>query len=194
MNILLIDSSARVEASDSRKLGERLATRFGEISGATMHRRDVNLGLHLLTEAHLAAYYTPAHQRTPEQNKLNQISDILIDELRACDRLIMTIPMYNFNIPTSLKMWQDLVMREGEAFDTTPTGIVGKLKGIKAYIITTTGGTGKNSPDNMLEPLTRVCLSTMGIEDQTYIHADNLAFDRDNSLKLAQRQIDELEI
>ena len=194
MNILLIDSSARVETSDSRKLGERLATRFGEISGATMCRRDVNQGLHLLTEAHLEAYYTPADQRTPAHNELNQVSDVLIDELRACDRLIMTIPMYNFNIPTSLKMWQDIVMREGETLDTTPTGIVGKLMGKKAYIIITTGGTGKNSQDNLLEPLTRLCLSTMGVEDQTYICADNLAFDMENSLKAAQRQIDELEI
>ena len=194
MNILLIDSSARVDASDGRKLGERLATRFGEISGATMCRRDVNQGLHMLSEAHLAAYYTPAHQRDAAQNKLIEISDLLIEELNVCDRLIITMPMYNFNIPTSLKMWQDLVMREGETFDTVPTGIVGKLNGKKAYIIITTGGISRTSQDNLLEPLTRMFLKGIGIEDQTYIHADNLAYDLENSLKAAQRRIDGLEI
>ncbi|MBL1420005.1 MAG: NAD(P)H-dependent oxidoreductase [Alphaproteobacteria bacterium] len=194
MNILLIDSSARIGASESRKLGERLATRFGEIPDATMCRRDVNQGLHVLSEAHLAAYYTPANQRTVAQKELIKVSDILIEELRTCDRLILTMPMYNFNIPASLKMWQDLVMREGETFDTVPTGIVGKLKHKKAYIIITTGGTGRASPDNMLEPLTRLFLSGIGIEDQTYIHADNLAYNHENSFKAAQRQIDELEI
>lgn len=194
MNILLIDSSARYEASDSRKLGERLATRFGEVSGATMVRRDVNEGLHLLTEAHLGAFFTPADKRTAAQDKLNEVSDVLIAELRHCDCLIITIPMYNFNIPSSLKMWEDLVMRENETFITTETGIDGLLKDKKAYVVITTGGTDTSGPNHLIEQLTGLCLSTMGIEDQTYIHASNLAFDLDNSIKAAQRQIDELEI
>lgn len=194
MNILLVDSSARTGNSDSRKLGERLAIRFGETTGTSMRRRNTNIGLHLLTEAHLDAYFTEASRRTTAQKKLTEISDLLIGELKACDRLIITMPMYNFNIPTSLKMWQDLVMREDETFVTVPTGIIGQLKNKKAYIIITTGGLGRNNPNNLLERLTRMFLNGMGIEDQTYIHADNLAYDYENSLKLAQKQIDELEI
>lgn len=194
MNILLIDSSARVATSDSRKLGERLATRFGEQSGATMVRRDLNEGLHLITEPHLEAFNTPFANRTQEQNQLNKISDSLISELRDCDRLIITMPMYNYNIPTTQKMWQDLVMREGETFRTVSTGVVGLLKNKKAYIIITTGGVAHTSADHLLVPLTKLFLGGMGIEDQTYIHADCLAFDLDNSLAKAYAQIDSLEI
>lgn len=190
MNILLIDSSARKDVSDSRKLGERLATRLGESGDATMVRRDVNDGLHLLTGEHLGSFFTPADQRSAQQKKVIETSDMLIAELKQCDTIIITIPMYNFNIPSSLKMWEDLVMRDTETFITTETGINGLLEGIKAYVIITTGGTPKDSENNLIEKLTGLCLSTMGIDDQTYIHADNLAFDAENSLRTAEQQID----
>lgn len=194
MNILVIDSSARVAQSDSRKLGERLVNHFGTIPGTTLVRRDLNQGLHLLSEQHLAAYNTHANTRTAQQNKLLETSNILIAELRACDRLIITTPMYNYNIPSSLKMWQDLVMRENETFKTIPTGVEGLLKGKKAYVIITTGGVSHNSADHLLQRLIELFLTGIGITDQTFIHADNLAYDRENSLARANSQIDELEI
>lgn len=194
MNILLIDSSARRSASETRKLGERLAARFGENQPATLCRRDVNDGLHLLSEEHLVSFFTPADQRSEAQKKLVELSDTLINELRDCDQLILTIPMYNFNIPTSLKMWQDLVVRENETFVTTETGITGLLENKKAYVIMSTGGTDKASENNLIEKLTGLVLSAMGIDDQTYIYADNLAFNLEDSLIAARKQIDELDI
>ncbi|MCJ8322699.1 MAG: NAD(P)H-dependent oxidoreductase [Rhizobiales bacterium] len=194
MNILWVNSSARQQGSDSRALGAQLVDKFQQSGVANICQRDLNNDLHILDDEFLQAAYLPSHDRSPSQVLKLKMSDILVQELKNCDALILTLPMYNFNIPASLKIWQDLVMREGQTFKTHATGIKGLLNGKKAYIITTTGGVAHTSADYLLKKLTRLFLNGLGIVDQTYIYADNLAYDRQKNLDKAQTQIAELKL
>ncbi|NRA87366.1 MAG: NAD(P)H-dependent oxidoreductase [Rhizobiales bacterium] len=189
LNILHIDSSARIQGSHSRALGAYLIEQFKQKTECNICYRDVNIGLHLLTPEYMSAFYTKPAERSKKQNELTKISDQLVAELKQCDKLVITLPMYNNNIPASLKMWQDLAMRDGETFCSKQRGIVGLLKNKQAIIIVTTGGMPNKDDDFLIEKLTRLFLNAMGITDQTYIHATELAYNQQASIAAAQQQI-----
>ena len=73
MNILQVNSSARVfendQGSHSSRLANELSTRLlAERAGASLTVRDLARTPHpVLDEAALGALFTPAGQRTPEQ-------------------------------------------------------------------------------------------------------------------------------
>lgn len=194
MNILHLDSSARIIGSDSRALGAHMVNRYKAEKDANIIYRDVNVGLHLLTPQHLGAYFTNPEKRTDSQNALTKISDSIVEELKLSDCIVTTLPMYNNNIPAALKMWQDLAMREGLTFKSTPNGTRGMLENKRAITLITTGGMPQDSNDNLLEQLMCLFLNAMGISDQTFVHAGNLAYDKQASLQNAFKEIDELSL
>ncbi len=59
---------------------------------------------------------------TPRQQEALALSDELIAELRGNDVIVIAAPMYNFNIPTQLKNYFDLVARAGVTFRYTEKG------------------------------------------------------------------------
>lgn len=194
MNILCVNSSARQLGSASRELGAQLINKFEQTGTVNICQRDLNNDLHIIDEDFLKAAYTAPHKRSPSQVKKLKTSDMLVQELKICDVLVITLPMYNFNIPASLKIWQDLVMRNGQTFKASSTGTKGLLRNKKAYVIITTGAVAHTSADYLLEKLTRLFLNGIGIVDQTYIFADNLASDRQKNLDNAQSQIANLKL
>ncbi len=56
---------------------------------------------------------------SPRQQEALALSDELIAELQAHDVIVINAPMYNFNIPTQLKNYFDLVARAGVTFRYT---------------------------------------------------------------------------
>ena len=59
---------------------------------------------------------------SPRQQEALALSDELIAELQAHDVIVINAPMYNFNIPTQLKNYFDLVARAGVTFRYTENG------------------------------------------------------------------------
>jgi FMN-dependent NADH-azoreductase len=57
--------------------------------------------------------------RCPHVKEALALSDELIAELQANDVIVMAAPMYNFNIPTQLKNYFDLMARAGVTFKYT---------------------------------------------------------------------------
>ena len=53
----------------------------------------------------ITGYYTPADQMTDDLRRATALSDALIAELTAADVVILTVPMYNFSIPSALKAY-----------------------------------------------------------------------------------------
>lgn len=51
----------------------------------------------------ILGYYSPAEQLTPELRAATALSDRLIAELQSADILLLTVPMYNFSVPSALK-------------------------------------------------------------------------------------------
>jgi len=62
----------------------------------------------------VAAAYTPEDARTAEQKKALAVSDLLIAELQKADEYVIGVPMHNFSIPSTLKLWIDQVVRIGK--------------------------------------------------------------------------------
>jgi FMN-dependent NADH-azoreductase len=172
-NILHIDASARGATSVSRKLSSQLAQQLRTDNGSITYR-DVSQGLPYVDEVMISAYYTPAADRTEQQQQAIELSNAIVDELRASDTLVIGMPIYNFSMPAGFKAWSDLAARVGETFRYTEDGPVGLLEGKKAYVVVVSGGTKVASEIDFLTPWLRHYLGFIGISDVEFVQADVL--------------------
>lgn len=111
---------------------------------------------------------------TPEQQELVNLSDTLIEEIKAADTLVIAAPMYNFTIPTQLKNWIDLIARAGVTFKYTENGVQGLIEGKKAIVVTTRGGMHKDAPTDIITPYLSTVLGFIGITDVEFVYAEAL--------------------
>ena len=145
--ILRVDASANSNTSNSKKLGDELIARLVALHpDAKVQQRNLNQDIHYIDEAWVAANFTPVGQRSEAQQQRLAYSDMLIDEIKQADSIVVTTPMYNFGIPATLKSWIDLICRAGVTFQYTPDGPVGLIKSKRVDIIITTGGVPLLSP------------------------------------------------
>ncbi|EPN8251800.1 FMN-dependent NADH-azoreductase [Vibrio alginolyticus] len=118
-----------------------------------------------------------------EQQVVVDLSDTLIEEVKAADTLVIAAPMYNFTIPTQLKNWIDLIARAGVTFKYTENGVQGLIEGKKAIVITTRGGIHKDSPTDNVTPYLRTVLGFVGITDVEFVYAEALNMGEDAAAK-----------
>ncbi|MFB6325255.1 FMN-dependent NADH-azoreductase [Pantoea deleyi] len=116
---------------------------------------------------------TPLSAR--QQDALN-LSDELIAELQAHDEVVIAAPMYNFNIPTQLKNYFDLIARAGVTFRYTEAGPEGLVTGKKAVVISSRGGIHKDTPSDLLTPYVKLFLGFIGITDVEFVLAEGIAY------------------
>lgn len=129
------------------------------------------------------SFLAKAEERTAEQQVVVEYSDALINELRAADTIVLGLPLYNFGIPSTLKAYFDHVARAGETFRYTANGPEGLLKGKKAYVFATRGGQYAGTPLDTQTSYVRDFLNFIGIDDVSFVYAENLA--RSGELKEA---------
>ena len=176
--VLLINASARGAASNTRTLTRdvlaQLQARFGELA---IMEREVAAGLPLINEPWVKANFTPAEQRSAEQQQVLALSDALIAELQRADIVVIGAPMYNFGVPASLKAWIDLVARAGLTFRYTEQGPVGLLEDKQAYVVVTTGGAKIGSAVDYASGYLNHVLGFIGIHDVQMIKAERYAAD-----------------
>jgi len=196
MNILQINSSARAENSQSTRLASAIAARLragGPHAALTV--RDLGRTPHpALDEAALAALFTPAEQRTPEQAARVALDDALIAELFAADVIVLGVPMYNFGVPAQLKNWIDAVARAGVTFRYTDKGALGLVQGKQVYVALTRGGLYRDTPADTQVPYLKAFLGFIGLADVQFIYAEGLAMGaqaEQKALASAQSQIEE---
>ncbi|HHF3168119.1 TPA: FMN-dependent NADH-azoreductase [Vibrio diabolicus] len=118
-----------------------------------------------------------------EQQAVVELSDTLIEEVKAADTLVIAAPMYNFTIPTQLKNWIDLIARAGVTFKYTENGVQGLIEAKKAIVITTRGGIHKDSPTDNVTPYLRTVLGFVGITDVEFVYAEALNMGEDFAAK-----------
>ncbi|HHE1263907.1 FMN-dependent NADH-azoreductase [Vibrio parahaemolyticus] len=118
-----------------------------------------------------------------EQQSVVDLSDTLIEEVKAADTLVIAAPMYNFTIPTQLKNWIDLIARAGVTFKYTENGVQGLIEGKKAIVVTTRGGIHKDSPTDNVTPYLRTVLGFVGIIDVEFVYAEALNMGDDAASK-----------
>ena len=176
--LLRIDSSPR-QQSKTRELTARFEQAWlDENPDGAVVRRDLSLSeLPFLNEEWINASYTPAAQRTEEQNALLEVSDDLIEELFNADDIVIGSPMWNFGAPASMKAYIDLIARAGKTFRYTEKGPVGLLTGKRLVVITARGGSYTGSSPvagwDFQEPYLRQAFQFLGINDITFVHAEN---------------------
>ena len=150
----------------------------------------MNKGLYYIDEDWVAANFTPAEQRSEDQQQQLALSDQLIDEIRQADAIVLTTPMYNFGIPATLKSWIDLICRAGVTFKYTANGPVGLLQNKRVDIIITTGGVPLQSPVDFVSDYLKQVFRFIGIDDINIIAADQMNVDAELSFNKASDQID----
>ncbi len=194
-NILHVTASIRSDESVSRKLGNRLVERLRDRTGANVTLRDLaNNDLPLIDTDRFAANLTPVAERGEQARQLAAIGDDLIAELQAADTLVLSLPVYNFTMPSTLKAWADLVARAGTTFRYTESGPQGLLTGKKAYALIASGGTPIGSEIDFLTPWLRHFLKFIGITDLEIIAADGISgVDGEEKIAAALNAIDGLE-
>lgn len=129
---------------------------------------------HLGLEEFSAAVTAP-EQRTEAQSRAAQSADVLIGELMAAEVLVIGLPIYNFNLPSTLKAWFDRVARAGTTFRYGDNGPEGMLQGKKAYVFVTSGGQYSQTEADFQAPYIRHFLNFVGISDVTITYAEGLA-------------------
>jgi len=196
MDTLLIVNSSPRSNSVSRRLARHVAEEWERKNpgGRIIERDLVAEPLPFVSEAWIQAAYTPAYQRTAEQQRALALSDTLIDELLAADLIVLGVPMNNFSIPASLKAWIDLITRAGKSFSYGSTGPVGLIpSGKKVLAIVSRGGSyGEGSPADFQVPYLRHMLGFIGLKDVTVVDADRQAMGGDAAQQSMENAIEKL--
>jgi FMN-dependent NADH-azoreductase len=118
MTILHLDASPRTARSLSRRLSQRFVDAWlGHRPHDRVIRRDLTADPppHV-TEAWIAAAFTPEGSRDAAMRATLAWSEMAIAELEAADLIVLGTPMYNYGMPSALKAWFDQVIRVGRTF------------------------------------------------------------------------------
>ncbi|WP_233864777.1 FMN-dependent NADH-azoreductase [Paraburkholderia adhaesiva] len=174
--ILQINSAARSQGAQSTLLAAELTARLQQSNaGSTVVSRNLQADpLPHLDDAVLGAFFTPAEQRTPEQQAIAARSDALIAELQAADIIVIGAPMYNFGISSQLKTYFDWIARAGVTFRYTANGPEGLVHGKKLYVVTARGGKYQGTAHDSQTPYLKSFLGFLGMTDVNFIYAEGL--------------------
>lgn len=158
--LLRIDTSLRGEGSYSRDLGDFFLNEWKKKypNNKINHRDFSQVPIPHLDQATLDCFYDDS-----KQTDLLMLSNKFISELFEVDEMLITVPMYNFGIPSTLKAYFDLVIRSEKTFryDDEATGL---LKNKKAYIISSMGDEKANT-NSLVETHLQQILNYIGITE-----------------------------
>lgn len=180
--VLILKSSILGDYSQSGQLVEHLSQHWLK-QGAEINVRDLAQEPLPVLDGEIASGLRGGEELSEKQTQALALSDSLIEEVRASDTLVITAPMYNFNIPTQLKNWIDLIARAGVTFSYTEQGPVGLLTGKRAVVVTTRGGMHKDTGTDHITPYLKTVLGFVGITDVEFVYAEALNMGPDASEK-----------
>ncbi|HZX26923.1 MAG TPA: NAD(P)H-dependent oxidoreductase [Telluria sp.] len=174
MNILQINSSARSTGSESTRMADAIVAKLARAhADAQVTRRDLAADPHpVLDEAALQALFTPAGQRSAEQQARVALDDALIAQVQAADIVVLGAPMYNFGMTVQLKGWFDAIARAGVTFRYTAHGPEGLLQGKKVYVALSRGGFHRDGATDTQVPHLKTLLGFLGMTDVTFIYSE----------------------
>lgn len=138
-HLLHIDSSAS-PSSTSRELADAFRTVWTQENpqGIVTYRDLSAAPVPHLTTAGVSAGFTPAETHSQELRDATRLREELIEELLAADTVLVSTPMYNWSIPSTLKAWIDQVVVSNRTI--TIDGSPGPLAGRAATIVASYGG------------------------------------------------------
>jgi FMN-dependent NADH-azoreductase len=179
--LLHIDSSPLGDNSISRQLSQQFVKQWKSVhpDGEVVTTDLTLIAIPPVTAQWVGAAYTPENSRSNEQREVLALSDKLIAQLHSADEYVFGVPMHNFGIPSSLKLWIDQVARAGKTFSYIDGRPAGLLKGKKATFLVASGGVYDVGSDmgalNFVEPYLRSVFGFLGVTDTTFITAGGAA-------------------
>ena len=178
-NILHISTSPNGDSSFSIRLGNAIAKQLTEAySGSVVKKTDLTANpFPHLDPVLVKAIRTKEDEQTPSDKVLLQRSNEAINDIMEADAIIISLPLFNFGIPSVLKTWLDHVVRAGVTFKYTEKGPLGLVTGKKLYIALASGGVYSQGPmqafDHAVPYLTDV-LNFIGITDISVARAEGI--------------------
>lgn len=179
--LLHLDSSPLGDHSISRHLSAEFVRnwKLANPDGTVIIRDTTTSSIPPVTGAWVGAAYTPEASLTDAQRDILALSDTLIAELFAADEYVLGVPMHNFSIPSTLKLWIDQVARVNKTFSYATGAPVGLLTGKRATVLIASGGSydagTAMASYNHAEPYLRTVLGFLGVQDTTFLAAGGSA-------------------
>ena len=170
--ILHIISSPRDAVSNSTQLGNQVIAKLQErYPGSSVAVNNVveNDYSHI-TAMHVAGYFLPAEDKTQAHIEVVRPSDAAVQELMDADLIVVSLPLYNFNMPSALKAWIDHIVRSGITFSYKTGQPEGLLKNKKVYLAIASNGVYSEGPMKAFdfsEPYLKFIFSFIGLNDIT---------------------------
>jgi len=176
--VLILKSSILATFSQSNQLADFFEEQWRKThAGDRITVRDLAEQTVPVLDGELVGALRPADATlTPRQQEALDLSDELISELQDNDVIVMAVPMYNFNIPTQLKNYFDLVARAGVTFRYSEQGPEGLVTGKRVVILTTRGGIHKDTPSDLVAAYLRLFLGFLGMTDVQFVFAEGVAY------------------
>ncbi len=184
-NVLVLKSSILAGYSQSNQLADFYADQ-ARAKGDSVTVRDLAAQPVPVLDGELVGALRPSDAPlSPRQQEALSLSDELIAELQAHDTVVIAAPMYNFNIPTQLKNYFDLIARAGVTFRYTEAGPEGLVTGKRAVILSSRGGIHKDTASDLLTPYVKLFLGFIGITDVSFVFAEGIAYGPEVATKAA---------
>lgn len=166
-HLLHIDSSLFSQNSVSKEVTKTFReTWAAEHPGGTVTYRDLGSSpVPALDELTVGAAFTPAEQRTPEQQAAHERRELLANEVLEADAFLFGVPMYNWAVPSTFKAWLDQILMNGKTSGVDPLPLAGR----PATVVASYGGgyfpgTPRDGWDHVRPYLETVLVKALGLD------------------------------
>ena len=190
-NLLQVNASLFSNAGASTTLANEFVAGWrARNPGAKVTVRDLSIDpVPHLTAERFQAFLTKPEDRSAVQRAEAAYSDALIDEIQRADVIVLGVPMYNFDVPSTLKAYFDHIARAGVTFRYTAQGPVGLITGKKVYIFASRGGIYTGQPTDTQTAYLRNFLGLLGMTDIEFVYVEGLAISAEmKATAMAQAQ------
>jgi FMN-dependent NADH-azoreductase len=198
-NLLQIDTSMRTDRSISRLLAKKFVGQWvANNPESTVTYRDIGQ----FPIPHVTEEWMDAAASSPGEATLDRINELffsneLIDELLVNDRYLIATPILNFTIPSTLKTYIDLIVRNGLTVEGNKHDPQGLLHDKKLLVIATQRNNypHKNQDEvvKYFESYLRHIFEHIGVTEINFIYACNQSetnIDRDLAITNARASIE----
>lgn len=177
-NVLVVTASARYEGSHTRDMAKVLMDKVShQYPQACLVERDLTgEALPAVTEEMLTGFFAKTTELPQRVEASLTLSNRLCGELLEADVIAIATPMYNFNVPASLKAWIDLVVRSGVTFEKLGDGnLRGLCSGKRAIVLCSMGGAFARHQINLVEPYLKIIADFIGLDEIRFVYMEGTA-------------------
>jgi FMN-dependent NADH-azoreductase len=175
-NILHIRSSSNLETSISRRMGDIV---LDLLDKQCPNAQKTVLDLARNPLPHISPEQVQGRMQGQYDTAAFKPLVQAINQLKGADIIVIEAPMYNFNIPSSLKAWIDYVCQPRETFAYSEKGPEGLVKNKKVMVILSRGGAysdGAMVAMDHQKPYLKTVLGFIGMTEIDFLTIEGIAF------------------